>query len=536
MRVRGKGIIISTLAALILSTAMSTGAMAQARPIIKPIGPAPVASTTHAANDNVPNAIKGYITYKAGQQGIPANDNRIAIATNAAMDTLTGGLTTAVIGVGTFAAGSVVVAGGVASAPAWITAGIIALVTVGVAGGISWLMNGGFQTVVAVVTNPTTGDPELQKDALGNPIVTPSTQLAMAPVVAGQPALSNCQPYVSGGNYVPNCNPVASQAGECTAGNVETLQYCTAQGYNAYAAEAFPSNPEYLATGIVDLAPDGLGRARWQLQRGDGSLTGIHQQYAQTQAPGSCTGFISRGVCTPAPDPSPGVSQSLSLAQQSVPTGYYNAPMNNAAIAAIVDSAWSRAAAKPGYAGVPYVSPVTEADIAEAIRANPALQTSLRDWLSPSSAQGTWSNPGPATKPGTAPATYPNPATNPANVTVNVPAIDYEAMPGSATNPAKIDWGNFGASDPTPPEMTDVLEPLLTLFPEMRNKTFTKTGSCPDTIITVFEGGWQGIGPDEGLTMDLSAACDFTEQNRALIQAIMSFLWIMTAFRIFMSA
>lgn len=191
-------------------------------------------------------------------------------------------------------------------------------------------------------------------------------------------------------------------------------------------------------------------------------------------------------------------------------------PMPDAQLARLADEAWKRAAQAPEYEGLPYsaADPVTSSDVADWKAGHPGAMPTLGDLL--------------------------RPAANPANDTNGVP-ISPSVQPGSipgtntGTNPSTSTSGrpdlgeDPNVPDPTLEEVPDadtILQPLLSLFPELRSfQTPDHAAQCPRPQFDVF-----------GKSIVMDAQCEIAEQYRGELAATMLVVWLLVGLFIILSA
>lgn len=199
-------------------------------------------------------------------------------------------------------------------------------------------------------------------------------------------------------------------------------------------------------------------------------------------------------------------------------------PIEPEVIARIADEAWKHAAAQPGYDGLPYsvTRPVTGMDVREWQAEHPIDVPKLIDLFTPANNLGqnvvpistaVVPNTGTTTIPNSDPITDPNAIRN-VNI-INVPKVDLGADP-------KIPTPTLEAT----PSAGEILVPLLTLFPELKNyQTPQHVGMCPKPEFSIFE---------KSIVMD--SHCKIAEEYRQAIAAIMLTVWLLVGLFILLSA
>jgi hypothetical protein len=193
--------------------------------------------------------------------------------------------------------------------------------------------------------------------------------------------------------------------------------------------------------------------------------------------------------------------------------------LSSDALARVVDSAWARAAAQPGYQGLPYsaTQPVTAADAAAWQAENPSEAPTLGDVLLPASLPGASTVPVsttvsvsqlPSTDPATGGTTDPAPTgTQNVNV-VNVPTV-------------RVEWGVDPAVG-TPsleqtPTASSILSPLLNLMPSLRTFVVPSHSSvCPKPAFSMF-----------GRQIVMATHCAMLDDVKPTLYAVMAFVWLM---------
>ncbi len=186
-----------------------------------------------------------------------------------------------------------------------------------------------------------------------------------------------------------------------------------------------------------------------------------------------------------------------------------------------------KAAAQPNYQGLPYsiTQPVTAADVSGWTSTNPTGVPTIGDLLVPASNPGVSVVPisptvtvSPAPTP--TPSQQPDPNTNPGTGITNVNVVN---------NP-RIDMG----ADPMTPDPTmettptswQILAPLTSLFPELRNfQTPAHSSECPKPTFQIFQ---------KSIVMD--SHCTIAEQFRPQITSVMLTVWILVSLFIVLSA
>lgn len=194
-------------------------------------------------------------------------------------------------------------------------------------------------------------------------------------------------------------------------------------------------------------------------------------------------------------------------------------------LANIANKAWQQAAAQPSYAGEPYptANPLTTVDAFRWTQANPTASPTIDDLLRPATNAQVYPDGVPIspTVVYTAPTT---PTTGNQNVSViNTPNVN-------VINKVNVDFGTDpGIADPTlesAPTGTQILQPLTSLFPELRSfQTPQHVGTCPKPIFEVF-----------GKSIVMDSQCTIAEQHRGTLAAVMMAVWMLVGLFILLSA
>ncbi|MFM9435744.1 hypothetical protein ACFDR9_002814 [Janthinobacterium sp. CG_23.3] len=195
-------------------------------------------------------------------------------------------------------------------------------------------------------------------------------------------------------------------------------------------------------------------------------------------------------------------------------------PASTSAVSALANALWQAAAAKPGYAGIPYsvTDPVTDADAEAAKVADPAAWPRNADLVSPvapAAGQPVVINPLSVTDPSptpTDPSSVPGGASN-VNV-VNTPTVN-------VANQVKVDWGAdprvMSPSLEATPSALSILSPLFDLMPTLRNFVVPNHSSvCPKPNLSLF---------NQTLTMD--SHCTVLDGIKPTLFAVMAFVWLL---------
>ena len=209
---------------------------------------------------------------------------------------------------------------------------------------------------------------------------------------------------------------------------------------------------------------------------------------------------------------------SVQTAVDAIPDEDLNKPLNPALLAALTNQLWQQAASQPGYDGLPYPQndPITAPEVLPWVQANPELAPTVADFVAPNpitpASPAPWVLPANPTDPVTTPATPVNPSvTNPAS-----------------ENPLTNLGPDPGIGAPTLeaiPTAQDILDPILDMLPGHQNFTAAShDGICPTPSFTLYG------------THTLTAHCTLIEENKSVIQGVMTFGWAVLALFIVLSA
>jgi len=217
---------------------------------------------------------------------------------------------------------------------------------------------------------------------------------------------------------------------------------------------------------------------------------------------------------------SPPVTGSISSVAATVSPSDSAKPLNPAVVATLADSAWKQAAQQPGYDGLPYsvTDPITATDAAAWQAANPGNWPTVGDAIAPQAA--------PSGGTASSPFSLPNSATP-------VSTADPGNQTTPQTNPSSAPQANLGPDpgigapslEPTPTARS-ILDPLLNLFPSLRNFVVPNhSADCPKPSIPLF-----------GKTLALDGHCALLEAVRPTLYAVMAFVWVVIALFIVLAA
>jgi hypothetical protein len=226
-----------------------------------------------------------------------------------------------------------------------------------------------------------------------------------------------------------------------------------------------------------------------------------------------CKGWFD-GVCHAATQPgsSAPTSEELTANDWAVKMGTdmtpeeKSTPVTAKTIADIVDAAFKKAAAKPGYGGMPYqlADPVTQTDVQEARAANPTTHVSTLENL-------------------VAQVSQVSPLATPTGSSASTSTNANEGQP-------KSDIGsdpNIGQPklDATPTG-SQILAPITDLLPDFKNFVMpSHDAACPKPSFNLFNK-----------TIVMDAHCNLFEGVRSVLYNVMSLVWLLTAMFIILAA
>jgi hypothetical protein len=245
-----------------------------------------------------------------------------------------------------------------------------------------------------------------------------------------------------------------------------------------------------------------------------------------TASPVACPAgqYYQNGVCKPytyvvTPIPTT-LGNSVQSAVNHIPATDMARPLNPAIVAATANRLWQQAAAQPGYEGAPYPvsNPITTAEAAAYQQANPQTWPTVANFVEPR------------------PATVANNVALPysTSTTTPVPTTFTTAPNPATTQPSTVaDQVNLGRDPNTAaptlentPTAQQILNPILNLVPSLKSfSASTPTGVCPQPSLHLF-----------GQTQTFTAHCTIFENNKATMQAAMTFAWALIAVLIILSA
>lgn len=201
---------------------------------------------------------------------------------------------------------------------------------------------------------------------------------------------------------------------------------------------------------------------------------------------------------------------SVKEAVEKISSEEASKPLSNEMLAAAANAAWKAMAVNTG--GLPWSSsdPITPADVADWVEANPGLRPSVADALAPvSSGSAVVINPNQIVNPGS------NPGSGPV------------ATPGTGV---EVDLGpnpNIAAPilEPTPTAQ-QIIGPILNLMPDLKSFVVpSHSAICPRPNFTVFDR-----------TYTIESHCGLIDGMRSVIDAAMLLVWTIGAMFIILRA
>jgi hypothetical protein len=187
------------------------------------------------------------------------------------------------------------------------------------------------------------------------------------------------------------------------------------------------------------------------------------------------------------------------------------------AMALMINENWKKAAAQPGYAGVPYsvTSPVTAQQVQKWAQSNQSAYPTVNELTLPVSNSPTGFTPSTTTSPTT--------PVNPATSTTSPTSTNSSTQPETNLGPDP----NITAPmlEPTPTAQM-ILSPLLSLMPDLKAYTVPgHTGACPTPTFDVF-----------GKSILMNQHCTLFEQQRAALYTAGLLAFMLAAAFIVLSA
>jgi hypothetical protein len=233
--------------------------------------------------------------------------------------------------------------------------------------------------------------------------------------------------------------------------------------------------------------------------------------YQATYTGPLCMGVVSAGTCLPNHETEvtegPAVTVSAADVAAQIPESELSKQLSNETLAAAANAAWKAQSMSAG--GLPWSAsdPVTPADVATWRAENPSAVPTIGDVLAPVA-------PGSASSVSIGSGAFPSGSGSPA------PA------PGPAPTPGTGSQVDLGPNPNTPapgletiPTTGEILNPLLTLMPDLKNFAVPGHAStCPTPSFDAL-----------GNTYTISSHCNLIESNRAIIEAAMTLVFTIAA-------
>lgn len=415
-------------------------------------------------------ALSGVIKSKMNSRGFAANDPRYGATIASAGSQLVGAAA---------AAGVVILAG--TTAPAWVTAavsiGIGTAVSIAVDGLINWVFGSDGQ-----VTAP--GQPNPDNVAGGY-----------------APKLLWCLNNTCAGTVAAACT---NRVGGSGSGTVQSGPYTWKDTYSMVSDQCHLIRVYSYSSGLTETVD--LGSAGTPYQTSGCVGTGINP---------------SGGLCGPSNFPSigGGTYASVGDAVKSLSPADLEKPASPALVADLANSAWQKAAAEPGYSGLPYdaTDPITQADVQQWKQVNPDSYPTVSDVVMPQLAPSGGTASDPFTLSPTAPSATP----------------EDDVAPVTPTNPSTEPVANLGP-DPgigappleATPTASQIVSPLFNLMPSLRSFVVPQhVAECPKPSMVLFSK-----------TITLDEHCNVLESVRAILFAVMAFVWAAVAVFIVLDA
>lgn len=469
------------------------------------------AQAAPVANFVMNRAVAGIVTRVAVGRGFAANDPRIA-ATLAGISS-----TSTALNVASTVAG---VAVSIAGAPVWLSvaAGLGVLAAgygiYAYSGGSSinlGISNGKLQVQAPPPTNAPYSSPSLDPGyanqgwlkfvAMGHKIYRTSACMANDPLCAGLPPLPSPLP-----NFSYQAGSVA--VGAATLSELAAWQRSMIEDGQCVSPSCSLQNVIFYWTPSAD--GNSFRLTRYVSKTVDG----------QVVSSSDFADFVTVGAGV-----RPIASNDLQAVANSMTDQVKGAKLDETTLANIVDQAWKKAAAQPGYTGLPYSvsEPIEDFEVQPWIDANPSSVPTIGDLLTPASNANSQTVPigisvSPSNGGGTTPV--PGEASN-VNV-VNTPNVN-------VMNKVQIDFGSAPTIAPPntdAPTALSILSPLLNLMPDLKAYTVpAHIGECPRPTIDVYD--WH---------LRFDSMCDLAEQQREPLFKVMMALWAVAALYTFLRA
>lgn len=234
-------------------------------------------------------------------------------------------------------------------------------------------------------------------------------------------------------------------------------------------------------------------------------------------------GFIQNGTqCVSSmigqyiPTPVGATQVSLTNAIAQLTDAQKQTAVSYEAMALMINQMWQKAAAQPGYAGVPYAvtNPVTAAQVQAWAQANPSAYPNVGQLTAPVTSTPTGFQPSTTTVAGTPLAPASSPTSPTATNASTTPEINLGPDPNVTFQP------------PDTPTADSIFKPFTDIAAPFVNFQFNApAGACPKPTFQVF-----------GASLAMTQHCDIFEQLRGTIQTVMSAVFLIAAFVIVFTA
>ncbi|MBR7973942.1 hypothetical protein KDX01_12625 [Burkholderia vietnamiensis] len=474
------------------------------------------------------------ITRIAISRGFAANDPRIA-ATLTSM----GQASTALNVVSTGAA----VGLGFLGAPVWLTiaagVGILAAGSALVAGGVALSRSLDGKTISAsqpapalpVYTGPLYQSTPPAAGVMPSPFDYGATMLGMQ-VYRTNSCMANdssCSSYpalpasTEGLNFTRNFGPLALVA--ATLGAVQSfelyqLQYGGANGVVGGGTATSALGYDVVAVSVY-WQPNANNTTNTLME--SRTITSWKMDASGNWYKSTDTGVVAVTQWTPGPGVAPIAGNDLSQIYTNLTAASLKQPLDPSTLAQLTNQTWQQASQQPGYQGLPYsvTQPITAQDVQPWALANPTAVPNIGDLfrpavnpgvptvtISPTVQPGDVSAPNPGSNPGTTPGSNVNVVNTPSVNVVNKVSVDLGSDPG-------VQSPSLEAT----PTISMILSPLVNLLPDLKHWAVPAHGAaCPEPSFSVL-----------GHSFTLTAQCDLAESNRTAIYTAFAAMFTLAA-------
>lgn len=480
------------------------------------------------ANFVLNRAMAGVVTKVAAARGFAANDPRI-VATLTGMGTASTAVNVAstVAGVGLTLAG----------APVWMTiAAGLGVMAVGAAiyantssgqGSIAITSSNKIQVQAPLPQPPAYTTPSIDPAAMDVYLAVARSGVPTYRTASCMSTNPTCSQFASlptdgAKNFTWTMGDVAFVAGSFM--QLQTLMdsYQRAQ----FSRGAFGSDAKYTYSSVywVPNADGTSQRLAYQVQY---THTDCSSGTCEPNVAASTTAWWDSVVVGPGVLPT--VGSNLDSVAGAITPDMKAAKLDPMTLARLTDQAWQRAAAQPGYDGLPYsmTQPVSYTDAQTWLQENPTANPTIGDLLTPGNNPGTQAVPiSPTVTPET--GANPNPGTNPGTGLTDVNVVNTPNV--NIVNKVQLDLGTAPTVGTptleTTPTARSILDPLLNLLPDLKGFTTPQhTEECPRPSVEVLS--WH-------LTFD--SHCQLAESTRETLYQVMMACWALAAVMIILMA